>query len=275
VEFLDILNVKGLIVIALIFVPIEHLLPLHPQQRVFRRGWLTDLAHYFFSGILIKLALAVIIISTMNIGASYVAADFREWVAGLPLWLQVVSVLIIADLGFYTAHRLFHAVPWLWRFHAVHHSIEEMDWLAAHRVHPFDQIVTKSFSLIPIFVLGFSEAALAIFTLLYHWQSLFVHSNVRVKFGPLRWLVASPEFHHWHHANQSEAFDKNFAGQLPLWDVIFGTAHMPKGAMPEKYGVDDPVPHTYLKQFLYPFQRSPTPEVVDERHPVADDGRGE
>jgi sterol desaturase/sphingolipid hydroxylase (fatty acid hydroxylase superfamily) len=265
VEFVDFFNIKGLIVIALIFIPIEHLLPLHAEQRVFRQGWLTDLAHYFLSGIVIKLGLAIVIISTMSAGALLVAAEFREWVAELPLWLQVISILLIADLGFYVAHRLFHSVPWLWRFHAVHHSIEEMDWLAAHRVHPFDQIVTKSFSLIPVFVLGFSEAALGIFALLYHWQSLLIHSNVRIKFGPLRWLLATPEFHHWHHANQAEAYDKNFSGQLPLWDVIFGTVHMPKGQMPKKYGVDEPVPRTYLKQFLYPFQRNQDQDAVDQR----------
>lgn len=266
---LELLSIKALIVVALIFIPIEHLLPLHPGQRMFRRGWVTDLAHYFFSGILIRIGLAIVIVGAMSVGASLVAADWRGWVAELPLWLQVVCVLIIADLGFYTAHRLFHAIPWLWRFHAVHHSIEEMDWLAAHRVHPFDQIMTKSFSLIPVFVIGFSEAALVTFALIYHWQSLLIHSNVKIKFGPLRWLVASPEFHHWHHANQREAYDKNFSGQLPLWDLVFGTVYMPKGQMPEKYGVDDPVPRTYWKQFLYPFQHAHAQnEMVEHQTPI-------
>lgn len=275
-EFIELLNIKTLIVVALIFIPIEHLLPLHREQRRFRRGWVTDLAHFFFSGILIRIGLTIAVVFAMGLGVLLVPGDWREWVAARPLWLQVICVLVIADLGFYSAHRLFHTVPWLWRFHAVHHSIEEMDWLAAHRVHPFDQILTKSLSLIPVFVIGFSEEAILIFAVLFHWQSLLIHSNVKINFGPLRWLVASPEFHHWHHANHDKAYDKNFSGQLPLWDLIFGTVYMPKGEMPLKYGVDEPVPKTYWKQFLYPFERAQMDVTADQQHPLpVNNGEGD
>src|SRR5690606_27618749 len=140
----------------------------------------------------------------------------------------------------------------LWDFHAVHHSTEEMDWLAAYRVHPVDQVLVKGTSLVPIFVLGFSEAAIAIASLLYFWHSILLHSNVKINFGPLKWLIASPEFNHWHHANHSEAVNKNLAGQLPLWDIVFRPAYMP-GPLPEKYGVDDAVPRDYPRQLAYPF----------------------
>jgi sterol desaturase/sphingolipid hydroxylase (fatty acid hydroxylase superfamily) len=173
------------------------------------------------------------------------------------VWLQFIEVLLLADLGFYLAHRTFHAVPLLWRIHSVHHSIEEMDWVAGHRVHPIDQILTKSVSLLPVFALGFHPGAIAAFTLLYHWQSMLIHSNVRIDFGPLRWVLASPHFHHWHHANEPEAFDRNFAGQLPLWDLVFGTFHLPKGRMPQRYGLDAPVPDTYVGQLAYPFMGEP------------------
>src|SRR5262249_44642534 len=116
------------------------------------------------------------------------------------------------------------------------------------------QIATKGISLLPVFALGFSEAAIAAFALLYQWQSILLHSNISVGFGPLRWLIASPDFHHWHHSKEVAARDKNFAGQLSLLDVLFGTAHMPRGQVPSQYGIDERLPPTYVTQLLHPFR---------------------
>jgi sterol desaturase/sphingolipid hydroxylase (fatty acid hydroxylase superfamily) len=148
---------------------------------------------------------------------------------------------------------MFHAVPWLWRFHAIHHSIEELDWLAASRVHPVDQIVTRGVSLAPAFALGFSEWAVGASIVLFHWQAVFVHSNLRIGFGPLRFLFASPEFHHWHHSSDLAVRDRNFAAQLPFLDAAFGTLHMPAGQVPSAYGLDRPMPQRYARQLLLPF----------------------
>jgi sterol desaturase/sphingolipid hydroxylase (fatty acid hydroxylase superfamily) len=140
-----------------------------------------------------------------------------------------------------------------------------MDWLAAHRVHPVDQILTKAASLLPVFALGFSEAAIAIFAFTYQWQSVLIHANLKLDFGPLKWLVASPQFHHWHHANEKAAFDKNFAGQLPFLDALCGTLFMPE-RMPSKYGIDYPVPALYHEQLTYPLRpESRTPEPAPRK----------
>ena len=144
-----------------------------------------------------------------------------------------------------------------------------MDWLAAHRVHPVDQILTKTASLLPLFVLGFADSAIAIWAVAYQWQSLLVHSNTRLGLGPLRWLLATPQFHHWHHANEPQAFNKNFAGQLPFLDAMFGTLHLPGKAMPQRYGTSDPVPPLYHEQLLYPFRRGERPADALEQAPVA------
>ena len=104
-------------------------------------------------------------------------------------------------------------------------------------------------------LLGFNGTAVGIYGAIYIWHSFVLHANVRLPIGPLRWIIASPEFHHWHHANQPEAYNKNYAGQLALLDVLFGTARMPKGELPSKYGVDDPVPDSYLAHLAYPFVR--------------------
>ena len=84
-------------------------------------------------------------------------------------------------------------------------------------------------------------------------HALLIHSNMRVRIGPLKWLIGTPEFHHWHHSNQPEAYNKNFAGGMPLIDLVFGTAHAP-GTMPERYGLDEPAPKTWWSQMRWPFR---------------------
>jgi hypothetical protein len=183
-----------------------------------------------------------------------VPVSVRAAAAAQPYWVQIVEIIILADVGVYFAHRMFHAVPWLWRFHAIHHSSEELDWLAAARVHPLDQLVTRGFSLLPVFTLGFSDVAISAYMMIYALQTVLVHSNLRINFGPFRWLLTSPEFHHWHHSRDREARDKNFAGMLPLLDVMFGTSYMPPGHAPSKYGLDQQIPATCPAQLLYPFR---------------------
>ncbi len=225
---------------------------LRPAQGIFRRAWQIDLAHLFATGMMIKLGLAAVVGLLLLEAQHFVPSWIREAVAAQPFLLQFAELLVLADLGFYFAHRAFHTVPWLWKFHVIHHSIEELDWLAASRVHPLDQILTKTASFLPVFALGFSPGPIILYAALYRWQSLLIHSNTRIGFGPLRWVVASPQFHHWHHANAREAIDKNFAGQLSLLDLVFGTLHLPGAHMPERYGTDVPVPASYLGQLAYP-----------------------
>ena len=252
---MNLIDFKELLLVVLIFVPLERLLALRPEQKILRSGWVLDLTHLLASGLLIKLGLTFVLAAIILGAERLVPAGWRAAVAAQPHWLQFAEILLLADLGFYLAHRAFHAVPFLWRIHAVHHSIEAMDWLAAHRVHPIDQILTKGASFLPVFALGFAMEPILVFAVLYQWQSLLIHANTRIGFGPLRWILASPHFHHWHHANSPDARDRNFAGQLPLLDLCFGTLHMPRGRVPERYGIDDAMPQSYLGQLAYPFAR--------------------
>ena len=160
----------------------------------------------------------------------------------------------------YWAHRASHTVPVLWRFHKLHHSITELDWVAAARLHPVDQAFARSCIVIPLFVLGFTRGTFGALLIVFTLQALFIHANVRFTFGPLRYVLATPEFHHWHHAADPRAYNSNFAGELPVIDKLFGTLHLePTGAegrWPESYGIADPVPAGYLAQMAWPF-RSP------------------
>jgi sterol desaturase/sphingolipid hydroxylase (fatty acid hydroxylase superfamily) len=252
--------VFGLVVVAAIFIPLERLLALHRDQRVLRTGWKTDLVHFVVNNLLTTAGLFVVIVAfvvALRAVVGDVPSGLQAAVRSQPFWLQFVEAIAVTDLAGYLAHRATHQVPWLWRFHAVHHSIAEMDWLAAARLHPVDQIFTRACVILPLFVLGFSRATFGAFLVAFTLWAIFIHANVRVTFGPLRWLIATPEYHHWHHTNDAGATNHNFAGMLPLIDVLFRTHHLSSGATrwPRTYGTDEPMPSTYLGQLTAPFRR--------------------
>jgi sterol desaturase/sphingolipid hydroxylase (fatty acid hydroxylase superfamily) len=242
---------KIILMVIVVFVPLERLFALHKEQKIFRKGWRTDALYLLLNGIFIGTGINLILFCIVYVSSTLLPRTMTDWVGNLPIWLQLPVMLILADLLFYAVHRLFHEVPMLWKFHAVHHSSEQLDWLAAYRVHPLDQICTKGASLIPVLTLGFSTESMAVFFLIYHWQSIFVHSNTRFRFGFLEHLVATPRFHHWHHANEMAAYDKNYASQLPVIDAVFGTLHMPD-AMPSAYGTHEILPPRYTQQLYIP-----------------------
>ncbi|RWA99470.1 sterol desaturase family protein [Mesorhizobium sp.] len=251
-EFVD---WKAIVIVFFIFLPIEHLVPMHDGRRYWRQGMATDLLHFFVTGLVFKVAFMAVLAVAMAGFTWGVPAEVGEAVGAQPVWLQTLEIIVVADLGFYASHRLMHRIPWLWKFHSIHHSIVELDALAAHRVHPLDQLFLKSASLLPVYALGFGVLPIVIANLIYYWQALIIHSNIRVGFGPLDRIIASPRFHHWHHAKERAAVDKNFAGQLSFLDVVFGTMYMPE-RMPSTYGTSEPVPELYHEQLAYPFRRS-------------------
>jgi lathosterol oxidase len=245
----------NLIVFSLVFVPLEQLFARRPDQPIFRPSWITDLTYFFVSAVLVQLTTILTLKPAMILFAWAANAEIQSWVASLPFILQFLGILFFADLTQYWVHRLFHAVPVLWRFHAVHHSAESMDWLAGSRLHLVDVAVTRALSYIPIYVLGFAEGPLFAYIVLVSIQATFIHSNLRFEFGPLRWLTATPQFHHWHHCADPQLFDKNFAVHLPFLDWVFGTYYLPKGVWPTSYGVGDGAQRRsgYFGQMIEPF----------------------
>jgi sterol desaturase/sphingolipid hydroxylase (fatty acid hydroxylase superfamily) len=243
---------RQILLLLLIFVPLEQLFPARHDQKVWRAHALTDTVYLLVNSWVIRMFALLLLLPILDFADARAPHGVQAFVGGLPLAVQLPLAILVADLGFYLHHRLFHAVPALWRFHAVHHSITELDWLAAHRVHPVDQLASAAMSMLPLYVLGFSAEAMAGHALVYFLHSHLVHSNTRLGFGPLDRLIASPRFHHWHHANVADAHDRNFGGQLLIWDRLFGTLNMPS-ALPGRYGTDDPIPSTYPRQMLWPF----------------------
>lgn len=245
----------NLLLLALIFVPLERAFARLKEQKVFRAGWRTDLAHFFVSHLLVQVTVLLTLLPAAILFRWAVHPGFQQAVAAQPAVLQFLEILVVADLGEYAIHRLFHRVPFLWRFHAVHHSSEVLDWLAGSRLHLVDIVVTRGFTFVPLFVLGFAPAAVYAYLVFVSFHAVFIHANVQADFGPFNWLLVSPRFHHWHHSDQPEAIDKNFAVHLPWIDRLFGTAHFPK-EWPASYGIAGrPVPESYLGQMVYPFRR--------------------
>jgi sterol desaturase/sphingolipid hydroxylase (fatty acid hydroxylase superfamily) len=245
--------VVGLVILAIIFVPLERLFALRPRQ-VLRAGWRTDVVHYLINGAALKVGLVVAVAVVGTVLRACVPAPFRAAIAASPGWVQIVAALTITTVGGYAGHRAAHEVPLLWRFHRVHHSVREMDWLAANHLHPLDQIFIRSAAVLPLYALGFGRISLGAFVILTTLQAVFVHANVRLTFGPLRWVIATPQFHHWHHAREPQAYNSNYAGEFPAVDALFGTLYLPAQRWPAQYGVDDNEPTGYLRQLMWPLR---------------------
>lgn len=248
--------VLNLLLYSAVFIPLERLFALRTDQAVFRRHWLVDLSYFFANSLLVEV-LTVFTLTPALILFEWARVEaVAQRVGALPLPAQVFAMVLVADLTQYWVHRTFHTVAFLWPFHAIHHSVEEMDWLAGSRLHLLDVILTRGLTYVPIFVLGFSRPALLVYVFLVAAQATFIHANVRWKFTPLQRLVATPAFHHWHHSADEEARDKNFAVHTPLWDLVFGTYYLPNH-WPTRYGLNPErgVPVGWIRQLLYPFRR--------------------
>lgn len=249
-----------LALVAVIFTPLEWLFALHPKK-VFRRGMVTDLGYYFLNnlvpGLLLSFPLAVVAWCARHA----VPAGFLATVGGMPLWARLSAAMVVGEVGSYWGHRWTHEIPLLWRFHAVHHSAEEVDYLTTTRAHPVDMVFTRLCELTPMYVLGLASpmslggslVPMLVIVIGTFW-GFFIHANVKWRFGPLEWLISTPAFHHWHHTNDGpEVINKNYAPMLPWVDWIFGTMYLPKDKQPARYGIDERISPVLMGQLVDPF----------------------
>lgn len=249
----------SLLFLVALFRPLEKAFPAKKGQRFFRPEWWTDLffllGQYLLWGGLVFSALYYF----RDVLHAWIPAGFRQAVAAQPWWAQALEVVLLSDFCVYWGHRLQHRIPFLWKFHSIHHSAEHLDWLAAHREHPLDTVYTMGLINLPAFVLGFPLETMAGFLAFRGLWAIYIHSNVRLPIGPLRVLIGAPELHHWHHDRARDA--GNYANISPLMDVLFGTYRCPDHE-PESFGINEPIARSYLGQLWHPFQR----KLSESRH---------
>lgn len=249
-----------LLLMATLFINIELFFRLKPKQGILRHGWRVDLAHYVANHLFNGLIVVLLFVPAQTVERWLGLDALQAVVANLPLWVQVLLIMLVTDLAQYWVHRAFHHFPLLWRFHRIHHSVQAMDWLAGSRLHIVDVLVTRSLSLVPMVLLGFSNAAINIYLPILALQSVFIHSNLKFEMAGLQKIIATPKYHHWHHTSDKGCTDKNFSVSLPVFDLLFGTWYSPKGQWPREYGVKGPqIEESYWAHLLAPF-RSSRPE---------------
>ncbi|WP_396268321.1 sterol desaturase family protein [Ideonella sp.] len=239
---------------SLIFIFIEKLFALRKDQPVFRAEWQTDLTHFIVNHMVVGFILLATNLLVHKLFGWAVQDGIRGWVQNLPFVPALLLIILVADLVQYWAHRAYHEVPLLWRIHAVHHSVKSMDWIAGSRQHILELLITRTAVLAPIFLLGFSKEVIDAYVVVVGFQAVFNHANVSVRLGPLRYVIVTPNFHHWHHSQDAEAIDRNYAAHFAFLDHLFGTAVQADRKWPDQYGVvGDYVPDGFWAQFKFPF----------------------
>ncbi len=239
---------------SLIFIFVEKLFALRKDQPVFRPEWQTDLHHFIVNHMVVGFILLATNLLVHRLFGWAAADGIQAWVRDLPFVAAVLLILLVSDFVQYWTHRAYHEVPLLWRLHAVHHSAKSMDWLAGSRQHILELLITRTLVLAPIFVLGFSKEVIDTYIVIVGFQAVFNHANVSVRLGPLRYIIVTPNFHHWHHSQDQEALDRNYAAHFAFLDYLFGTAVKSTKLWPERYGVlGDYVPNGFFKQLKFPF----------------------
>ena len=260
--------VAPVVLLLVVVVPFERIFPRH-RQRFFRPGLGTDLAWGIAQPALKLVAGAFGVVIALASLAWLPALLLRPLVAAIPFWVRSAVAVVLFDALAYWGHRWSHEVGFLWRFHSVHHSSERMDWISGVRSHPLDGTVLAP----PIVVLlaaGFGAKLTGVLAVIQIVTGLFLHANVRWRWRPLQRIVATPEFHHWHHSSEADALNTNYSAFLPIWDLLFGTFFIPGGGRrPEVYGTATPVPDGFVAQLWHPFRglRNPAEAL---RHPIAE-----
>ena len=250
-----------LLVLGLIFIPIELFFPKKLNQSKFHEEWKTDLIYFAIGHIFVQLVAVSVQSPASYFFGSLNMENLHKFIQNIPFIIQLPIALLVTDLCQYTAHRFFHKIPFLWRFHAVHHSIKAVDWMAGSRLHIIDILLTRSFSYMPLYLLGFSIEVFYMYVIIVSLQAVGVHSNTRIPFGFLKYLIVTPQYHHWHHSDDPETYDKNFSIHFPFIDILFGTYHLPGDQWPKSTGLaDTKFPKGYLNQLVFPFKKDPSKE---------------
>jgi sterol desaturase/sphingolipid hydroxylase (fatty acid hydroxylase superfamily) len=247
--------ILAFLISAALFIFLEKIFPHRNDQAIFRPDWGIDFSYFVFNHLLISILLIVTNSFAESLFGWAINHNIQELVQQIPIWGQVLLLAMAADFVLYWNHRMFHEVGFLWKFHAVHHSTEHLDWMSGSRSHLVYMICERCLVMVPLYLLGASKEALDIYVAIAAFQAVYIHANMHVNLGFLNNLIVDSRFHHWHHSSQDEAIDKNYCAHTPLFDKLFGTHYRPKKDWPTTYGTVTPLPKGFWKQMWYPFKK--------------------
>jgi sterol desaturase/sphingolipid hydroxylase (fatty acid hydroxylase superfamily) len=252
------------VVLGAVFAALASLSACNPGRPWWRkREIITDVCYWFLIPLLARFfrigMLTLGAVALFGIHGDQAIMDFYENghgpLAALPLWLQGAIFLVVSDFLLYWIHRGFHGGA-LWKYHAVHHSSEDLDWISAARFHPINLFLGAVGVDVVLLIAGISPSVMVWLGPFITVHSGFVHANLKWKLGPFKYVLAGPVFHRWHHTAIERGGCKNFAGTFPIWDLLFGTFYMPEHELPDAYGIaDKDFPEGFAAQMLYPFTR--------------------
>lgn len=250
--------ILDLLLMVAIFVPLELFFPRNKSQTKFHDEWRTDLSYFVISHLFIQF-FGIVTQKPAVMFFGWIGLDqVHAWVQGLPFVPALFLAFFTTDLFQYWAHRIFHTRVYLWRFHSVHHSTHNMDWLAGSRTHFIDIFFTRAMTFIPLYVLGFSSSVFNVYIIFIAIHAVLIHANTRINFGFLKYIFTTPQYHHWHHCEDPKYYGHNFASIFPFIDMIFGTYYLPGKKWPASTGVlEAQYPKGFVKQSIYPFTKSP------------------
>lgn len=227
-----------LFVIGLIFFAIEKIRPAE-KTPFFKHDFKKELGLAFLNACILSPILVIgFSFFFMAIAPTLLPHQiFDQYIVTFPLLAQVLIAAFIIDFSTYWRHRFMHRA--LWRYHAFHHSADHLNWLTSLRLHPVDALAAIIFDTTLLYILGFSGQGIILGTLFVQIYNYFTHANLNLEYDkPLCYVLASPNYHRWHHATDKKSYDKNFCAVFSLLDVIFGTYHHPSGELPSGYGLE-------------------------------------
>jgi sterol desaturase/sphingolipid hydroxylase (fatty acid hydroxylase superfamily) len=252
------------IVLALVFSVLSYFWACNPAAPWWRkRGIVTDVCYWFFVPLIARVVRIQLLVfgaaAVFNIhGADELVAFYDDGhgpLSELPLWIQAAIFLILSDFMLYWLHRMYHGGGF-WKYHAIHHSSEDLEWISAARFHPVNLFLGTVAVDVILLMAGISPNIMLWVGPFTTFHSAFVHANLKWTLGPFKYVLASPVFHRWHHTSLEEGGNTNFAGTFPVWDILFGTFRMPEGELPDNYGVhDQAIPAEIGGQLAYPFRQ--------------------
>lgn len=262
-----------------LFAVLERVFPCNPEQKRSKTSYITDLGFHFillplYTPIHLFLQSYFLAFLISSFASDILFEGGSSIFYFLPIAVQFIIIVALVDFLQYWTHRFSHTKS-IWKYHAIHHSSKQLDWLSASRWHPINALFHNTLTMAMVFSLDFHPEALMYVFLFHNTGALLVHSNLNWTYGPLKYVFVSPVLHRWHHTGPDEGGEKNFAPYLSIYDVMFGTFYFPEDKRPATYGVDDPtMPDGFFGQLAYPFRR-PKKQREETSTPASPDAKTE